>query len=74
MVALEADDLLRRRLIPQAQDVIHHPLGARPPVDIVAHEDQPIPGQVRLELVQQPLQEVQIAVNVANGVDVGHDF
>ena len=59
-------------LVSQAQDVIHHPFGARPPVDVVAHEDQLVPGQVRLELLQEPLQEVQIPVDVANGVDVSY--
>ena len=70
MVALEADDLLRRGRILQAQDVIHHALGVRPPVDVVPHEDQLVPLQVRLELLQEALQGVQMPVNVADGVNV----
>jgi hypothetical protein len=73
VVAFETDDLLGLRQSLQIQDVIHHPLGVRPPVDVISHKDQLVPGQVRLDLFQETLQQVQISVNVADGVNVcGH--
>ncbi len=70
MVALEADDLTGRRQIPQTQNVVHHSFGAGPPVELVAHEDQLLPLQVWLELIHKKLQEVQVAVNITDGVNV----
>ena len=72
LIAFEADDVLRGSLVPEADDVLHHPLGVWPPVDVIAHKDQLIAVQIRLELVHKPLQKVQVAMNIANSVNVGH--
>src|SRR5665811_191765 len=70
MVALEADDLPRRGQVFQADDIIHHFLGLGAPVDIVPHEQQPVSGEIGVDLVEEAFQGFQTPVDIADGVKV----
>ena len=70
MVALEADDLSRRGQIFQPDDIIHHLLGLGAPVDIVPHEQQPVSGEIGVDLVHEAFQGFQAPVDIADGVKV----
>jgi len=53
------------RAIPEGEYVVHHPLGVGSPVDIVAYEDEPVPGGLPRDFFYEPVEHVQAPVNVS---------